>query len=940
MIIRCLVLCLLFIAPFATFAQTINVTFRYVLDPKVTPPVRVFVPGQFNNWGPNASGIISAGAVSQMDLDASGAFYKKTISLIVGQSYMYKMHLHLNSAGTSNSWVSDPLNPKVNPADNNNSVLDVTNPFAFQPARETDVSGQIKAFSAGLFSTKAITKIDYEINGVAYADGLTHFDAASGIFRYAPASPMPSGTGFKVTLTDADGKTATAEVKADVRPVVTKAPRPTGAVEGVNYNPAAPTEATFVLYAPQKAYVYVIGDFNNWEARPEYLMKKDSTATDRVYWWLKITGLTPGAEYAYQYFVDGQIKVADPFATKILDPSNDGFIPAANYPNLKAYPSGKTQYDVSVLQTNKPTYTWTATNYQRPKQSELVIYELLVRDFTTQRSYQSVIDTLGYLQRLGVNAVQLMPVQEFDGNSSWGYNPKFYFAPDKYYGTAEALKKLIDECHKRNMAVIIDVVYNHQTGSSPFARLYNASATGDPSAAITTANYWLNTAAKHPYNVFNDANHEAWQMQYLMDRANAYWLNEFKVDGFRFDLSKGFTQTVSTEATMGNYDASRVRILKRMADAIWTVDPSAYVILEHFAENREEKELAEYNTTSGKPGMMLWGNANGNFNEATMGYHDGGKSNFEWAYFGQRGWTKANLISYMESHDEERLMVKNLLYGNALGDYKVKDLWVSIERMKAAGAMFFTVPGPKMIWQFGELGYDFAIDYNGRTGEKPVRWTYAQDPMRHRLYKTWAAMINMRRTNPVFYDPATTVSQSLSQPVKRINLSHPTMNATIIANFSVTTMSVNPNFQQTGTWYDFFSGNALNVTNTQEGISLLPGEFRIYTTKPLPTPEAGLIRVATEVDTANVPAQFSLLPNYPNPFNPATTLTFALPQTANVTLDIFDAVGRKVKTIAQGLHAAGTYKVTFDAAGLPSGMYVARIQAGTIVSTQKLTLVK
>ncbi|HRR08902.1 MAG TPA: alpha-amylase family glycosyl hydrolase [Rhodothermales bacterium] len=940
MLKRWLGLCILLLAPWALTAQTINVTFRYIPEPNAAPPVRVFVPGQFNNWGPNASGVIAAGAVSQMDLDASGAFYKKTISLTAGQSYMYKMHLHLNTSGTSNSWISDPLNPKTNPADNNNSVLDVTNPIAFQPAREANTSGQIKAFSVGLFSSKTITKIDYELNGVAYTDGLAHFDATTGIFRYVPTAPLPSGTGFKVTLTDADGKTATAELKSEAKPVVTKAPRPGGMVEGVNYHSGAPTEATFVLYAPKKEYVYVIGDFNNWEARPEYLMKKDSTAVDRVYWWLKITGLTPGVEYAYQYYVDGKIKVADPFATKILDPFNDGFIPSSNYPNLKAYPNGKTEYDVSVLQTNKAAYNWTATGYQRPKQSELVIYELLVRDFTEKRSYQSVIDTLGYLQKLGVNAIQLMPVQEFDGNSSWGYNPKFYFAPDKYYGTAEALKKLIDECHKRNMAVIIDVVYNHQTGSSPFARLYNASQKGDPAAAITADNYWLNTTAKHPYNVFNDANHEAWQMQELMDRANAYWLNEFNVDGFRFDLSKGFTQTVSTEATMGNYDASRVRILKRMADAIWRTDPTAYVILEHFAENREEKELADYGTTADKPGMMLWGNANGNFNEATMGYHDGGKSNFEWAYFGQRGWNKANLISYMESHDEERLMVKNLLYGNALGDYKIKDLWVAIERMKAAGAMFFTVPGPKMIWQFGELGYDFAIDYNGRTGEKPVRWTYAKDETRYRLYKTWAAIINMRRANPVFHDPETVVSQSLNLPVKRINLTHPTMKATIVANFSVTTMSVNPNFQQTGTWYDFFSGNALNVTNTQEGISLLPGEFRIYTTQPLPTPEPGLIRVATEMDTAHIPDAFTLQPNYPNPFNPSTTLSFSLPRTSDVVFEVFDAVGRKVAVVAKGLYAAGTHRVIFDALGLPSGLYVARLQAGNVVKTQKLTLVK
>ena len=609
---------ILLMLPLGAIAQTqIDVTFRYVLEPGFTP-VRVFVPGAFNNWGPNASGVIATGAVSQMELDASGAFYKKTIKLTVGQSYMYKVHFHKNTAGTDWQWVLDPLNPKVNTADNNNSVLDVVSPMAFQPAREVSATDEVKAFSAGLFSTSAITQMTFEINGVAQADAMNYYSATTGIFRYVPTTPLPPGTGFKVTFTDAAGKTATAELKQDPPPVVTKAARPSYAVEGINYNPLNPTEATLVLYAPKKQYVYAIGDFSNWEKQAKYLMMKDSTAVDQVYWWVTLTGLTPGTEYAYQYLVDGKIRIADPFANKVLDPSNDQYIPTTTYPSLKAYPAGKTSYHVSVLQTNKPKYTWTATNYQRPAQHKLVIYELHIRDFIAARNFKAIQDTLSYLKKLGVNAIEFMPVQEFDGNDSWGYNPAFYFALDKYYGTELAFKQFIDTCHQNGIAVIMDVVYNHQTGTSPFARLYNESPTGDPSANVTASNYWLNTTARHPFNVFIDANHESWQMQRLLDRANQYWLTEFKIDGFRYDLSKGFTQTYSTDATMSNYDASRIRNLKRMADVVWATDPTAYVILEHFATNAEEKELAEYGTTSGKPGMMLWGNSNYTYNEATM----------------------------------------------------------------------------------------------------------------------------------------------------------------------------------------------------------------------------------------------------------------------------------------------------------------------------------
>jgi len=119
----------------------------------------------------------------------------------------------------------------------------------------------------------------------------------------------------------------------------------------------------------------------------------------------------------------------------------------------------------------------------------------------------------------------------------------------------------------------------------------------------------------------------------------------------------------------------------------------------HFADDSEEQVLANY-------GMLLWGNSNYNYNEATMGYHENGKSDFSWGYYGKRSWSQPHLVTYMESHDEERLMFKNLQYGNGAGAYSVKDPATALNRIKLAGAFFLTLPGPKMLWQFGELGYD------------------------------------------------------------------------------------------------------------------------------------------------------------------------------------------------------------------------------------------
>src|SRR5690554_7605996 len=107
-----------------------------------------------------------------------------------------------------------------------------------------------------------------------------------------------------------------------------------------------------------------------------------------------------------------------------------------------------------------------------PEVDKLVVYELLIRYFTNNGDIKTVTDTLDYLQRLGVNAIELMPFNEFEGNDSWGYNPSFYFAADKAYGTLNDYKEFVDECHARGIAVLMDMVLNHSYGQSAFAQMY------------------------------------------------------------------------------------------------------------------------------------------------------------------------------------------------------------------------------------------------------------------------------------------------------------------------------------------------------------------------------------------------------------------------------------------------------------------------------------
>lgn len=586
---------------------------------------------------------------------------------------------------------------------------------------------------------------------------------------------------------------------------------PVEAKEGVVYINNG-TSAIITLYAPFKNSVVLMADFNDWKGTA---MKP--TADGNV-WWIQVDQLNPDTEYAYQFLVDGNLKIADPYCEKILDPANDGYISSTTYPGLKAYPSGKTTGIVSVMQGKQSVYSWKHTSgFKRPAKNDLVIYELLIRDFTTEHNYASTLKKLDYLVGLGINAIELMPVNEFEGNLSWGYNPSFYFAPDKYYGTKTALQNFIDECHGKGIAVILDMVLNHSFSQSPMVQLYFDQNTSKP----LSVNPWYNTRSDtHPFNVGFDFNHESAATKIFAKNVMKFWMEEYKIDGFRFDLSKGFTQKVSTDdASFSAYDASRVAIWKEYNNHIKSIDANNfYVILEHFAEASEEKVLAD-------EGMMLWNGLNYNMNEATMGWLS--NSDFSWAFFARHGFAKSeNLINFIESHDEERTMFKNLTYGNTAATYNVKNLATALKREEMAAAFLFAIPGPKMIWQFEELGYDVSIDYNGRTGDKPIRWEYFEQAERKALYHAYSKFIDLKKKNSIFN--ASNATYNLSEGLKYVKLKEGANTVMVVGNFDVTSKDANIDFGASGVWHDVLHGGTITLTSEIYTKTLAAGEYHVY----------------------------------------------------------------------------------------------------------------
>lgn len=733
-------------------------------------------------------------------------------------------------------------------------------------------------------------------------------------------SSAVTAAGNQQLVAEANDGTATKYDTLTV-PVSNTVALPAGVQDGINY--ISSSSVTLVLRAPGKTGAAVIGEFNNWQPA---IMNK---TPDGKFFWITLTGLTAGTEYAYQYVVDGSIKIADPYTEKILDPNNDAGISSATYPNLKPYPAGQSGM-VSVLQTQQPAYTWAVNNFTQPDKRSLVIYELLIRDFVAAHDWKTLKDTLSYLKRLGVNAIHVMPFNEFEGNSSWGYNGFQYFAPDKYYGPKNTIKEFIDSCHKNGIAVIMDMVLNHTYGPSPLRDLYGL--TGNP---------WYNAVVPHSAIAFgDDFNHESADTKYFFGRVLKHWLTEYKLDGYRLDFTKGLTQKATTSDTaMSAYDASRIAIIKGYADSAKKANPNAYIILEHFADNTEEKELSDY-------GLLLWANVWTQYQEASMGYL--GNSNFDNGIYTTRGWTNPGLVTFMESHDEERVTFKNIKYGNASGSYNVKDTATALKRMELNAAFLLTIPGPKMIWEFGELGYDYSRCYlstNGEGGDcdrkldpKPIRWDYQNEARRKSVFNVYAGLNRLRNLSQykgLFQAAGTTIDRNLSSAFKwlKVTTTGDTADLVVIGNFDVAATTGSVTFPTAGTWYDYFGNFVHTATGTAQSFTLQPGEYHVYVNRN--------VNNLTATAVGNVPSNGTALEAkvYPNPVavSGRINLELTMPQAGRAAVELYGSTGKAMGKLYEGYAAAGTKVIALPVLHLSAGTYFLRIQAAGKTRTLSIT---
>lgn len=887
----------------------------------------LFVPGQFNNWGPNSNGSISLGAPSQMEYNVALDAYVKTYTFKIhdntdprrtmGDSvFMYKF----NKGGSSSGWYSDPLNPEQNPTDNNNSVLRLTRLFFFQPYMHLTGS-DIDRIVIGIVQANSDTlkqiRFYFTASGsseIVMDDVTPYFNLTLRILDYTPSEPIPKNSYLKLVAVTTKGDSV---VYQKTPAVVQLHPLPSYAKHGVTLaGPHSGDSTTFRLQVPGKTTVAlrIAPAGNPLGLAPPMTMYKSPLGND---WWLNVK-LLPNTQYEYVYELDGGKQITDPFGRYV-----------GTYGTL---------FSTGAEGLSADNFLWTDSGYQRPPLNKLIIYEMHIGEFAGgyygkqagTAGFSDLKTLIPYFDSLGVNAIELMPITDYGnvGRSghSWGYDVNSYFALEPAYGTARQLKELINEAHRHGIAVILDVVFNHQNDTGPLWQMLPDEAANPYFKANNDLRY-----NEDPLFFFKDMDHWTAETQELILTNLRMWIDEFRIDGFRYDFTQGIGW---------NYDLPKVGILG-WANAIDTLyKGQIYQIAEHLPES---PALLYYSgLTSG------WHDAFRDeiFNEAR--FKDRSLLNIEnfvldlHAY--QSNDTPAYPYNYANrtepvnatiTHDEQSLIYE-------MTQFQGVSVAEAVQRDKLYGAFPFLSLGIPMLW----MGQEFSAPRGWPSGDlklsyRPLEWDWllVQRGIDH--FKWYKTLVTQRLKNPALYQgQLKRLYRYDAAKVLVWGFEDTATNSKVMCVANLSPLNQTPTnlpWLGAGKWYDIFDQTVFDVSgNSVASFPLQPFTIKVYSNKT--NSELGITSVKQQSQTT--PTEFRLEQNYPNPFNPTTTIAYQVPASGHVLLTVYDIVGRKVATLVDEVQSAGRYATFFDASSLASGVYFYKLTTGNYTQVKRMSVVK
>ncbi len=563
-----------------------------------------------------------------------------------------------------------------------------------------------------------------------------------------------------------------------------------------------PGTATFFLTAPHKPAVHLIGDFNRWHPRATPM-----TTDGAGLFWVTVPLQGP-TEYRFLVTMDEtgkQVAVADPYAREIRW---DGQIPKA-------------------LLGAEPAYTWHDAAWRRPALRDLTIYELCVRDFAGEKEgggarfgdFAGVQAKLDHLARLGINAIELMPISEFPGDSSWGYNPVFYMAPKWLYGRPNALKTLVDAAHQRGIAVILDLVFNHAWGDQPYYLMY-PPLFGPGGQELPDRNPFFHHHHNGHANGWGglDWDHSSsYTLAYMQDTVR-FWLGEYHMDGFRFDWLGGVEYDPWQPQRDGFDPFSGIAPIARAARE---AAPDCYQIGEYWPINGTNPAKTAAKLVRQTEIDAVW---NGAFHHTL---EDCLFQTWQWERqdmprnlggFRAQGFDRADqIINYVASHDERRPEHEVQFWGAHITEAnpqlaaRYATRWhLALQKARLGLAVLFTSPGVPMLLAGQEFGEDSprTIDF------WPLDWKKLRLPEGRGQFEFLQKLIRLRREHPALRSDGIEYYADDFVRFKVIRYKRWDGKgdvAVVAANFDSVTHTIGLGFPHDGLWVDELTGRRFQI---------------------------------------------------------------------------------------------------------------------------------
>ena len=506
-------------------------------------------------------------------------------------------------------------------------------------------------------------------------------------------------------------------------------------------------EVCFRLWAPFKQGVFVAGTWNGWaKDRDRLVAGADGT-------WSLTRRLERG-RHEYMFVVDGDTWIGDPYAREV----------AWNATGANA-----------VLHVGRPPFLWSDNGFQLPDLRDQVLYEVNVGEFSPEGAFAGVTARLPHVKSLGVRGIELMPVLEFPGDVSLGYNPAHFLAPEKRYGSPDDLKRLVDEAHQLGLAVLLDVVFNHAAPEHPFARLYPHHESP-----------WF--SGQNPWGM-PDFDHGKPATRSFVDEMQGFWLHEYHLDGFRYDATRWIEGNAESGFGHLSWQASETK-------------PWIYRIAEHIPEDPDilrwtRLDACWHDTFSATVNANLredvaagWGDL-----DALMSVLDPHRR----GYAGPR-----QVINYLESHDHERVVaevMRNQWLGGHPEVVRAKEQLGLVTLAVAAG-----VP---MLYAGQELAMKERTTY---AGVRPVDWSRLDTDEGRARVGFLQRVLWFRNTHPALrsdnVDFPWVSRDQKTLAVHRWNDHGDDVVA--LLNFSNDPQSVHLSFPQAGPWHEYLHGGVVS----------------------------------------------------------------------------------------------------------------------------------